>query len=154
VTHIRWTTEAASQLEALVNRIREDNPEAARTVAPRVTVPVEPQWCSAYTDVMASQTKTRPRVKTSRAVRQSVTVPAPVATEVRRIAKERHVTISRALVALAERGIQAERDAKENLRSTYKTFMDEKEPARKEEAAKDLVRAIFGKDAIAEDPFL
>jgi toxin ParE1/3/4 len=33
VTRIRWTTEAADQLEAIVNQIREDNPEAARAVA-------------------------------------------------------------------------------------------------------------------------
>ncbi|MDQ6706283.1 MAG: type II toxin-antitoxin system RelE/ParE family toxin [Acidobacteriota bacterium] len=33
MTRIRWTHEAADQLEATVNRIREDNPEAARLVA-------------------------------------------------------------------------------------------------------------------------
>jgi toxin ParE1/3/4 len=33
VTAIRWSAEAADQLEAIVNRIREDNPEAARAVA-------------------------------------------------------------------------------------------------------------------------
>lgn len=33
MTEIRWSTEAADQLEAIVNRIREDNPEAARAVA-------------------------------------------------------------------------------------------------------------------------
>jgi plasmid stabilization system protein ParE len=33
VTRIRWTTEAADRLEAIVNQIREDNPEAARAVA-------------------------------------------------------------------------------------------------------------------------
>ena len=33
MTRIRWTTEAADQLEAIVNQIREDNPEAARAVA-------------------------------------------------------------------------------------------------------------------------
>ena len=33
MTRIRWTTEAADQLEAFVNRIREDNPEAARSLA-------------------------------------------------------------------------------------------------------------------------
>jgi hypothetical protein len=32
--------------------------------------------------------------------------------------------------------------------------MDEKEPSKKEEAGKDLIPAIFGKDAIAENPFL
>lgn len=33
MTRIRWTTEAADQLEAFVNRIREDNLEAARALA-------------------------------------------------------------------------------------------------------------------------
>jgi len=33
VTRIRWTIEAADQLEAFVNRIREDNPEAGRALA-------------------------------------------------------------------------------------------------------------------------
>jgi hypothetical protein len=32
--------------------------------------------------------------------------------------------------------------------------MDEQEPARKNEAGKDLVRAVFGKDAIAENTVL
>lgn len=62
--------------------------------------------------------------------------------------------MSRALVSLAERGARAERDAKENLKAAYKRFMDEKEPARKNEAGKDLVRAVFGKGAIAEDTVL
>src|ERR1700691_3601426 len=103
---------------------------------------------------MAAPNRVSPRNRTARALRQSVTVPAPLAVEVRRLAKERHLTISRALVTLAERGIQAEREAKENLRSAYQIFMNEKEPSKKEEAGKDLIRAIFGKDAIAEDPFL
>lgn len=33
MTPIRWTTEAADQLEAIVSHIREDNPEIARVVA-------------------------------------------------------------------------------------------------------------------------
>jgi plasmid stabilization system protein ParE len=33
VTRIRWTIEAANQLEAFVNRIREQNPEAAHALA-------------------------------------------------------------------------------------------------------------------------
>ena len=87
-------------------------------------------------------------------VRQSVTVPAPLAAAVRRVAKERNLTMSRALVAMAERGVQAEADAYENLKATYQRFLVEQEPARKDEAGKDLIRAIFGKDAIAEDPVL
>jgi hypothetical protein len=87
-------------------------------------------------------------------VRQGVTIPAPLATEVRRVAKERHLTMSRALISLAERGVQAELHEKQNLKASYKRFMDEQEPTRKVEAGKDLVRAIFGKEAIAEDTVL
>ena len=84
-------------------------------------------------------------------MRQSVTVPAPLAVEVRRVAKERRLTLSRALVALAERGVLAELEAQANLKASYRRFIEEREPARKEEAAKDLMRAVFGRTAIAED---
>ena len=59
--------------------------------------------------------------------------------------------MSRALVALAERGVRAEAEAKEQLKSSYNRFLAENDPARKNEAGKDLIRAIFGKHAIAED---
>lgn len=109
----------------------------------------------AYNGNMPTRTKTArsPKAKT-KTVRQSVTIPAPLAATVRRVAKQRHLTMSRALISLAERGVRAELDAKENLKATYKRFMDEQEPARKNEAGQDLVRAIFGKDAIAEDSVL
>ena len=61
-------------------------------------------------------------------MRQSVTIPAALANEVQRVAKERHLTISRALVALAERGVRAEADAKAQLKTAYHRFMDEKDP--------------------------
>jgi hypothetical protein len=86
-----------------------------------------------------------------KSVRQSVTIPAKLADHVRRVAKERHVTMSRALVDLAERGIQAEAEAKRQLKVAYRTFIAESEPARKNEAGRDLIRAIFGKDSVAED---
>jgi len=53
---------------------------------------------------------------------------------------------------LAERGVQAEREAKENLKAAYRRFLKEQEPLKKEEAGKELIRAILGTDAIAEDP--
>ncbi len=86
--------------------------------------------------------------------RQSVTIPGPLAAEVRRVAKQRRLTMSRALVSLAERGIRAEHDADRELRAAYRRFMEEKDNARKEEAGKELIRAIFGKDAIAGDTLL
>jgi hypothetical protein len=62
--------------------------------------------------------------------------------------------MSRALVALAERGLEAEAAARSNLNATYRRFMNESDPDRKGEAGKDLIRAVFGEDAIAEDPLL
>ena len=54
------------------------------------------------------------------------------------------------LVVLAERGVRAEADAKEQLKASYLRFIDEKEPALKNQASVDLIRSIFGTDAIAE----
>lgn len=86
-----------------------------------------------------------------KSVRQSVTMPATLAADVRRVAEERHVTLSRALVDLAERGVRAEAEAKQQLKSAYRNFVEEAEPARKNEAGRDLIRAIFGKHSLAED---
>jgi hypothetical protein len=107
------------------------------------------QW---YHGHMASRTKARTRRASS--IRQSVTIPAQLAAEVQRVAKEKHLTKSRALVALAVRGVEAEAAARESLNSAYRRFMSEANPQRKGEAGKDLIRAIFGKDAIAEDSIL
>ena len=78
-------------------------------------------------------------------------MPAALATEVQRVAKERNLTISRALVALAERGVRAEAEAKAQFKASYHRFIDEKDPAVKNEAGLELMRSIFGKDSIAED---
>jgi hypothetical protein len=53
-----------------------------------------------------------------------------------------------------KRAARAELDPKANLKATFNRFIDGREPARKDEAGKDLIRAIFGKDAIAEDSVL
>ena len=79
-------------------------------------------------------------------------MPASLASEVRSVAKERHATMSRSLVPLAERGVRAEAEAKEQLEASFRHFIQENDPGRKNEAGRDLIRAIFGKDAIAEDP--
>lgn len=94
------------------------------------------------------------RARAASSVRQSVTIPAQLAAEVERVARKRHLTMSRALVALAQRGVEAEAAARENLNATYRRFVSEADPERKGEAGKDLIKAIFGKDAIAEDSIL
>lgn len=84
-------------------------------------------------------------------MRQSVTIPATLAADLRRVARDRHLTMSRALVTLAERGVQAEAEARRQLKSNYRDFVNEADPVRKNEAGRDLIKAIFGKDSIAED---
>ena len=104
-----------------------------------------------YHQAMPTRRKPRAR-KMAGSVRQSVTIPATLAREVRRVAKERNVTVSRALVALAERGLDAEASARSKLEMAYDRFMAERDPAKKSEVGQDLIRSIFGRSAIAEDP--
>ena len=94
------------------------------------------------------------RTRTASSVRQSVTIPAQLAVEVERVARKKHLTMSRALVVLAQRGVESEAAARANLSATYRRFISEPDPERKNEAGKDLIRAVFGKDAIAEDSLL
>lgn len=101
---------------------------------------------------MKSRSKVRNR--TASCIRQSVTIPAQLAIEVERVAKKKHLTMSRALVMLAQRGVQAEAVARDSLNATYRRFMSETTLECKVEAGKELIRAIFGKDAIAEDSVL
>src|SRR5260370_22604374 len=100
------------------------------------------------------KSRSKARTRTSSSVRQSVTIPAQLAIEVERVARKKHLTMSRALVALAQRGVEAEVAARDALNATYRRFLSETNPKRKGEAGKDLIRAIFGKDAIAEDSIL
>ena len=75
------------------------------------------------------------------AMRQSITIPAPLAAKVRRVARERHLTVSRAIVTLAERGLRAEEEARENLKTACQRFLKEQEPAKKE----GLLSGLFGR---------
>ena len=94
------------------------------------------------------------RIRTASSIRQSIAIPAQLAVEVERVARRKHLTISRALVVLAQRGVEAEAAALATLNASYRRFIAEADPERKNEAGKDLIRAVFGKDAIAEDPLL
>jgi hypothetical protein len=90
-----------------------------------------------------------PVKRTARSVRQSVTIPANLAREVKRVAKERKLTMSRALVTLAEQGVEAEAAARTKLAAAYEQFIATKDPTKKNEAGKELIQAIFGKAAIS-----
>jgi hypothetical protein len=47
---------------------------------------------------------------------------------------------------------RAEPDNEKNLDNAYRTFLNERDALKKEQAGKNLISAIFGEDAIAEDP--
>ena len=88
MTRIRWTTGASDQLEAIVRRIREENPEAARAVAqaildriarletfPGMGRPGEKKapasWCHRLTSSSAVSRATLPKSSTSGMARRT-----------------------------------------------------------------------------------
>jgi hypothetical protein len=93
---------------------------------------------------MATVAKSMPK-----SMRQSVTIPKPLAEEARRVAEERRLTFSAALVFLAERGVKAEREAQEKLKHTYRQYIKEQDPEKKLAAGDYLIRSIFGADSVA-----
>jgi hypothetical protein len=60
------------------------------------------------------------------------------------------MTVNRDLAPLAE---NVETAARANLTTAYERFMAEHDLAKKSEVGEDLISAIFGSAAIAEDPF-
>ena len=82
-------------------------------------------------------------------IRQSITIPTALAEEARRVARQKHMTFSAALVFLVERGAKAEHEAELALRRNYRRYQKEQDPTKKLQAGDDLIRSIFGTDAIA-----
>ena len=107
-----------------------------------------------YNKTMPNRAKSARPEHRKGTIRQSITLPGPLAVEVRRVAKERRLTVSRAVASLVARGVQAEQNERESLDAAYDRFMNQSDPQHREAAGKDLIRAVFGKDAIAEDPVL
>jgi hypothetical protein len=89
-------------------------------------------------------------------IRQSVTIPASLAAEVRRVARRNRSTMSGTLVALAQKGLEAEANSrpgssKKDLDSAYRRFMAQSGTKKEISAGRHLIRSIFGKAAIADD---
>jgi hypothetical protein len=51
---------------------------------------------------------------------------------------------------LAYHATRTEQDAKENLDAAYRAFLKEQDALKKDQAGRNLIRAIFGEDAIAD----
>lgn len=62
------------------------------------------------------------------------------------------MTMSSALVALAEQGVEAEAAERARLAAAYERFMSTEDPTRRNEVGQELIQAIFGKAAVAADP--
>jgi len=88
-----------------------------------------------YNDLMAT---------TEKAVRQSVTLPSPVAKRVKALAKSRKVSSNRILVELVETGLQSKEEEKRRffeLAGRLSTSTDVKE---QQEIKEQLARMTFG----------
>ena len=92
-----------------------------------------------------------PRAK-AKSIRQSVCLPATLATQIRRVAKQRRIPISRAMVSLAEESVNAHLARERRLVEAYDRLVKETDPQRINAAGDDLMNAIFGSGAFAEDP--
>ena len=85
-----------------------------------------------------------------KAVRQSVTLPAQIATQVRAMAKTKRVSATKMLVALIENGIEAEQRKQQEFFDLAERFRAEKDPEAAKRLGDKLGRLVFGTDAFGE----
>lgn len=81
---------------------------------------------------------------TNKTVRQSVSLPANVAAQVRRLAKTRRLSANRMLVELVENGIEAEKRKQEEFFDLAERFRDATDPGEAKRLGDQLGRMVFG----------
>ena len=81
---------------------------------------------------------------TSKQVRRSVTLPAPVAKQVMRIAKRRRLSDNRVLVELIEEGIEAQQQKEKAFFQLAEKFRAASDPNEVKRLGDDLGRFVFG----------
>ena len=86
--------------------------------------------------VMASKEKS---------VRQSVTLPAKVATQVRSMAKRRRLSANRMLVELVEEGIVAKKEKEKAFFDLAERFRSAGDPKEVERLGEELGQMVFGR---------
>ena len=77
-------------------------------------------------------------------VRQSVSLPAQVAVQVRAMAKSRRLSATRMLVELIENGIETEKRKQQEFFDLAERFREEKDPAAARRLGDKLGRMVFG----------
>jgi hypothetical protein len=82
--------------------------------------------------------------KSSKAVRQSVSLPAPVAAQVRTMARTRRLSANRMLVELIENGIEAEKQKQQEFFELAERFRSATEPEEIKRLGDRMGRMVFG----------
>ncbi len=88
-----------------------------------------------HTDAVKSQNK---------AIRQSVTLPAKTAAQVRNLAKTRRLSSNRMLVELIENGIEAEKRKQQEFFELAERFRNATDPEEAKRLGDALGRMVFG----------
>jgi len=81
---------------------------------------------------------------TNRTIRQSVSLPAKVAAQVRTLAKTRKVSSNRMLVELIENGIEAEKRKQQEFFELAEKFREAADPDEAKRLGDELGRMVFG----------
>jgi hypothetical protein len=81
---------------------------------------------------------------TGKIVRQSVSLPTKIATQVRSMAKTRRLSANRMLLELIENGIEAEKRKQQEFFALAERFRSESDPAEAKRLGDQLGRMLFG----------
>jgi hypothetical protein len=83
-------------------------------------------------------------MRTAKAVRQSVSLPATTASKVRSLAKTRRVSANRMIVELIENGIEAEQRRQQEFFELAERFRSATDPKEAKRLGDELGRMVFG----------
>ena len=83
-------------------------------------------------------------MRTNKSVRQSVSLPAAVATQVRKLAKTRRLSANRMLVELIENGIEAEKQKQQEFFGLAERFRSATDPDEVRRLGDEMGRMVFG----------
>jgi hypothetical protein len=77
-------------------------------------------------------------------VRQSVSLPSPVAKRIRAMARTRKTSASRVLVELIETGLKTKEDERERFLDLARRFKDTPDPRESDRLREELAQLVFG----------
>ena len=82
--------------------------------------------------------------KNGKNVRQSVSLPVPIAKRVRRIAETRKASANRVIVDLIEAGLESKESEKERFFALANRLSESKDRAERQRIKKELAQMTFG----------